>query len=91
MWALPDRIVMNKPHVFEDEEEYRFAFSLRADAFRFENVDVKVTKGPTPKIPEGEYPRMLVRLGSMTDCCRIHRFASNEIKGATMGQPRRDA
>ncbi len=27
VWALPDRIVMNKPHAFEDEKEDRFAFA----------------------------------------------------------------
>jgi hypothetical protein len=74
VWALPDRIVMNKPHVFAHEQECRFAFSLKADTFRFENVDLKITTGPTPKIPKGAYPEMLVHLGHMVDCCRLHRF-----------------
>jgi len=88
VWALPDLIVMNKPYAFEDEEEYRFAFSLKADAFKFENVDMKITTGPAPKVPKGTYPEMLVKLGSMTDCCRIHRFPSganielNLVRGA---------
>ena len=52
---------MNKPRAFQDEEEYRFAFSLKADAFRLENVDMKITTGPTPKIPSADYPEMLLK------------------------------
>ena len=57
-------------------------FSLRPDALGFENVDMKITKGGTPKVSKSDYPEMRVRLGSMTDCCRIHRLTS-EIKRAT--------
>ena len=74
VWPLPDKIIMHKRDAFADEAEYRFAFSLKADAFKFENVNVNVTTGPTPKIPGATYPEMIVRLGPMTDCCRIHRF-----------------
>lgn len=74
VWALPDRIVMNKPHLFAGEQEYRFVFSFNANAFKFENVDMKITTGPTPNVPKGTHPEMLVKLGSMADCCRVHTF-----------------
>ena len=57
VWALPDEIIMHKRDAFADEAEYRFAFSLRADAFKFENVNVNVTTGPTPKISRATHPR----------------------------------
>ena len=41
---------------------------------KFENVNVNVTTVPTPKIPRATYLKMLVKLGPMIDCCRIHRF-----------------
>ena len=75
VWALPDRIVMNKPHnPFSEEEEHRFVFSRKADAFAFENVDMKLMNGPAPRVPQGDYPFMLVKLGTMADCCRVHMF-----------------
>jgi hypothetical protein len=74
VWALPHRIVMNKPHQFAEEHEFRVAFSLKADAFDFQNVDMSITTGPAPTIPLGDYPQMLVKLGSLADCCRIHTF-----------------
>ena len=74
VWALPDEIIMHKRVVFSDEGEYRFAYSLKVDAFKFENVNLQVTTWPTPKIPKGAYPEMLVKVGPMIDCCRIHRF-----------------
>lgn len=74
VWALPDEIIMHKRVAFSDEEECRFADSLKADAFKFENVNLQVTTGPIAKIPKGTYPETLIKLGSMVDCCRIHRF-----------------
>ena len=74
VWALPDEIILHKRVTYAHEEEYRFAFSLKADAFDFENVNLQLTTGPTARIPMGTYPQMLVKLGSIQDFCRVHRF-----------------
>ncbi|MFH1743516.1 MAG: hypothetical protein ABIH23_31310 [bacterium] len=75
VWALPERIVMHKPERFADQCEYRFAFSTRADAFEFENVNVTLVRGQPARHLPGSYPEdMLLKLGLMSDCCRIHRF-----------------
>lgn len=75
-WALPDEIIMHKRRkLFGDEEEYRFAFSLKARVFDFENANYTITTGPTPAVPKGTYPEMLLRLGSMVDCSRVRPFA----------------
>ena len=75
-WALPDEIIMHKRRkLFGDEEEYRFAFSLKRHVFDFENANYTITTGPTPAVPKGTYPEMLLRLGSMVDCSRVRPFA----------------
>jgi hypothetical protein len=74
VWALPDMIVMHKPQRFADQCEYRFAFSTKADAFEFENVNLTLVQGQPAKLATAAYPAMLLKLGPMSDCCRIHRF-----------------
>ena len=74
VWALPERIVMHKPGRFADQCEYRFAFSTKADAFEFENVNLTLVTGRPARLPPGSYPYMLLKLGEMSDCCRTHRF-----------------
>jgi len=74
VWALPNRIVMHKPKRFADQCEYRFAFSTRADAFDFENVNVALVQGQQARLKLDSYPTMLLKLGPMSDCCRIHLF-----------------
>jgi len=69
-----DLIVMHKPQRFADQCEYRFAFSTRADAFEFENVNLTLAHGQPARFPIANYPCMLLKLGPMNDCCRIHRF-----------------
>jgi hypothetical protein len=73
-WALPDLIVMHKPQRFADQCEYRFAFSTKADAFKFENVNLTLVQSQPARLPIATYPAMLLKLGRMSDCCRIHRF-----------------
>jgi hypothetical protein len=74
-WALPDEIIMHKRQpLFGDEEEYRFAFSLKARVFDFENANYTITTGPTPPVPKASYPEMLLRVGPMADCSRVRRF-----------------
>lgn len=74
VWALPDQIIMHKPQMFSDQCEYRFAFSTTADALDFENVSVKLVQGHPPARRAESYPKMLLKLGPMSDCCRIHHF-----------------
>jgi hypothetical protein len=74
VWALPERIVMHKPQRFADQCEYRFAFSTKADAFEFENVNLTLVQGQPARLPLDSYPPMRLKLGPMSDCCRIHRF-----------------
>jgi len=74
VWPQPDRIVFNKPRSFTEEREFRFAFSLKPDAFDFENVEIKIAIGPTSKIEEGPLLQKKLKLGSMIDCCRPHYF-----------------
>lgn len=73
-WALPDLIVMHKPQRFADQCEYRFAFSTKADAYEFENVNLTLVKGRRARISIATYPAMLLKLGPMSDCCRMHCF-----------------
>ncbi|TAM81960.1 MAG: hypothetical protein EPN47_11205 [Acidobacteria bacterium] len=74
VWALPDRIVMHKAQRFASQREYRFVFSTKTDAYDFENVTLALVRGQQPRLKVGSYPAMLLKLGPMTDCCRIHRF-----------------
>jgi len=74
VWALPDLIVMHKPQRFAYQCEYRFVFSTKADAFKFENVNLALVQGQPARLPMADYPAMQLKLGSMGDCCRIHRF-----------------
>ncbi len=74
VWALPDLIVMHKPKRFADQCEYRFVFSTKADAFKFENINLTLVQGPAARLPIATYPAMLLKLGPMNDCCRILRF-----------------
>ncbi|HZT76013.1 MAG TPA: hypothetical protein VFA27_05105 [Vicinamibacterales bacterium] len=75
-WALPDEIIMHKrQQLFGDEEEYRFAFSLKRHVFDFENANYTIASArPAPAVVKGSYPEMLVRVGPMTDCCRPFTF-----------------
>jgi hypothetical protein len=74
VWALPERIVMHKPQRFAGQCEYRFAFSTKADAFNFENVNTTLVRGQPARLPIANYPFMLLKLGRMSDCCRVRHF-----------------
>jgi len=77
-WALPERIVMQKLLAFAHQREYRFAFSTKADAFAFQNVELFLVpengaRRPRPVLDESLH-RLRPKLGSMSDCCRLIRF-----------------
>lgn len=71
-WALPERIVMRKPKSFEWQKEYRIAAPL-GDAFRVQNVSVKLVAPGTPRPPRATaHPEMRLKLGSLSKICRVH-------------------
>lgn len=73
-WALPERIAMLKPKIYEWQHEYRFAVPL-GDAFRVENVSVNLVplnvKRATRVKP---YPQLTLKLGNLSKLCRIHKL-----------------
>lgn len=76
-WALPERIAMRKPKLFEWQKEYRFAVPI-GDAFGVENVQVKLVPINTQRIHRVQaYPSILLKLGSLSSMCRLHRFQAN--------------
>ncbi len=80
-WALPDEIIMHKRRqLFAEEQEYRFAFSCKANVFDFQNANYVVATGPPPIVPKGSYPEILVRLVSMADCSRVLRFENGVFR-----------
>lgn len=73
-WALPERIAMRKPKVFEWQKEYRFAVPV-GNAFQVENVDVKLVHvNFNRNARSNSHPELLLKLGSLRRICRIHRF-----------------
>src|SRR6266516_5684213 len=63
VWAIPDLITTTKLKKFAYQEEYRFAYT-KTDAFKFENVEVKLVDRkarPAPK-PE-EHAHETLHLG----------------------------
>lgn len=72
-WALPERIAMRKPKLFDWQKEYRFAVP-KGDAFRVENVSVNLVPIDAARPPRAKsYPQLLLKLGSLAKICRIHR------------------
>lgn len=73
VYALPHMITMHKRVDFQDEQEYRIAFGTRVDVFDFEHVDMAIVgehiAAPRPTLEEQRHRRLL-RIGSLTDCCR---------------------
>lgn len=73
-WALPERIAMRKPKLFDWQKEYRFAVP-RGDAFRVENVSVKLVSMDAVRPPRAKsHPQLLLKLGSLAKICRIHKL-----------------
>lgn len=73
-WALPERIAMRKPKLFDWQKEYRFAVP-KGDAFRVENVSVKLVPMDAVRPPRAKsHPQLILKLGSLAKICRIHRL-----------------
>ena len=72
-WAIPERIAMRKPKSFEWQKEYRLAVP-KGDAFRVENVSVKLVPMDAVQLPRAKsHPQLLLKLGSLAKICRIHK------------------
>lgn len=73
-WALPERIAMRKPKVFEWQKEFRFAVPV-GDAFDIENVRVKLVEAnATRQRSLVRHPELLLKLGNLSKISRIHKI-----------------
>ena len=71
-WALPERIAMSKPKMFEWQREYRLAVPI-GGAFDVENVNVSLVSINYSRTSEAKsYPKQLIRLGNLSKICRVH-------------------
>jgi hypothetical protein len=71
-WALPERITMKKPKIFEWQGEYRLAVPI-GDAFDAENVNLNlVSVNHSRASVARNYPQQMLRLGSLSKICRVH-------------------
>jgi hypothetical protein len=71
-WALPERITMRKPKIFEWQGEYRLAVPI-GDAFDVENVSVNLVPINHSRTSEARFPKpLIIRLGNLSKICRLH-------------------
>ena len=74
-WALPERITMSKLRAYEYQHEYRIAFAIN-EAFRFENTRIRlVAPGDRRPARSPSSPERLLKVGSLANACRVHRFS----------------
>jgi len=73
-WALPEKIALSKLKNFSWQSEYRIAFAVKG-AFDVEKVNVQlVPLGERRKPRSTEHPKQILKLGSISKLCTIHRF-----------------
>lgn len=73
-WALPERIAMSKLNYYCPQKEYRIAFSVN-DAFKVENTRLRLVAPGERRPPRASaHPERLLKLGSLSRLCKIHRF-----------------
>ena len=71
-WALPERITLRKPKMFEWQREYRLAVPI-GDAFDVHNVNTNLVPVNHFRTSEAKsYPKQLIRLGNLSKICRVH-------------------
>jgi hypothetical protein len=76
VWPLPSKLATHKVEQFSEEEEHRFVFSTKRNAFAFQRVDLVLAGSaaraptPTPTLDPARHRRPMV-LGSLGDCCRV--------------------
>ena len=73
-WALPEKIAMAKRAAYSSQSEFRIAFAI-GDAFGVENVSVRLTDGPNPRIAaRQDHPYQLLKLGNIQKFGTLHYF-----------------
>lgn len=73
-WALPERIATSKLQTYASQHEYRVAFAIN-DAFRVENTRLRLIEPGDRRHPRSHaHPEYLLKLGSLKDFCKAHRF-----------------
>jgi hypothetical protein len=71
-WALPERITMKKPKIFEWQREYRLAVPI-GGAFNVQNVNLNLVPVNHFRTSVARnYPQQMLRLGSLSKICRVH-------------------
>jgi hypothetical protein len=72
--SLPDRLAASKRSTHAWQREYRFAFGTRADVFDFDHVEGSLLSSdviPSILVLDPQRHRMRLRVGALSDCCRI--------------------
>lgn len=72
-WALPERLAFIKPTDWSWQCEYRVV-AARKGALAVENVELTLQAGPQPNAPAANDPPIIIRVGDISDCARLHRF-----------------
>jgi len=70
-YAFPELIVMSKTKYFEDEKEYRFAFSRDKNAFEQNKIRYSITKNILQSDNQIHFKE--IKLGDLSDICKIIR------------------
>lgn len=73
-WALPEKVAMSKLSAYAPQQEYRVAFAVNG-AFGVENTRLRlVSPGKRRPLRITSHPERLLKLGSLANLCKIHRF-----------------
>jgi hypothetical protein len=72
-WALPERLVLIKPEGFAWQGEFRIAVGKR-DTMNVENVVLTIHTEPAVPVFEPVPPPIFIRLKSLADHVKLHRF-----------------
>jgi len=74
VWPLPARLTTHKESRYSDEEEHRFIFSTKRNAFALEHVEIVLVHrdARTPRRTlDPMHHRRPLALGPLDDCCQI--------------------
>ncbi len=73
-WALPEKIAMSKLSAYAPQQEYRVAFAVNG-AFGVENTHLRLVSPGERRPPRTtSHPERLLKLGSLANLCKVHRF-----------------
>ena len=80
-WALPDELALLKEDSFSDQHEYRFIFSPKKHAYKFQNLRLQLTPRDAPAVRtrlDIKKHCIDLRVGSLADCVRL--VPHNEVQ-----------